>query len=495
MQKIDITDSMKKAGQTIVQTFTPQKVKEAQAEQAELNAEITRLQTIVEKQRAFFSSGETRNIKWRKTQLKKLYDSIKQNETQIAQALRDDLFKSPFESYATETGLVLSEIQNQIKHLSSWSREGKTPIDLASFPGRTHIITEPYGVSLIMSPWNYPFMLSIEPLVNALAAGNTAVLKPSRYSAKTSAIMEKILTETFPPEYVSVIQGGHLQNTALLSCHFDFIFFTGSEKVGKIVMESAAKFLTPICLELGGKSPVIITESANIKLTARRLVWGKFLNAGQTCVAPDYVLVDNKQKGILLASLNEEIKKQFGNDPLTDNDFPKIINEKHFKRLANLAPQARKNEVSNKIAPTVIDLGELGSLEAKENPLMKEEIFGPLLPVISYHSLSDVIPYINEKKTPLALYIFSTNKKETRKLLSSIQSGGGCVNDVVLHLTGSSSPFGGLGESGMGCYHGKFGFDTFSHKRSILMQSPFVDIPLRYAPYKDKLKLLKLFLK
>ncbi len=478
----------------IISAFTSQKKKESLTEE-ELNKYSKEINDIVEKQKNFFSSNITKNPKWRIEQLKKLYNCVKSHENDIAIALRQDLFKSPFESYATETGLVLKEIRYLYKHLRKWSRIKKTCGELCIAPSSCRIMPEPFGVSLIMSPWNYPFMLTIEPLAAAIAAGNTAVVKPSRYSEATSALIQKIIQECFDENYIAVVQGGHTQNTALLQQHFDYIFFTGSKNVGKIVMKSAAEHLTPVTLELGGKSPVIVDKSADIKMAARKIVWGKFLNSGQTCVAPDYLLVDESVEQNLLKEIQKQITAQFGTNPLMDDDYPKIINEKHFKRILELAPEAQRNPLSNKIAPTILPLGELFGEEATNAPAMQEEIFGPVLPVIHYKKIEDVIEYVRSHETPLALYLFTRDKKIIRTVTNSLRYGGGCINDVVIHLSPSTVPFGGVGESGMGNYHGKFSFDTFTHYKTIIKMPASFDVQVRFAPHFDKIKLLRLVMK
>ena len=492
---MDEKNKTRKIAENIISQFTSPKKKEISAEELAFKNECKTMAELVQKQREYFFSGETRNPAFRAAALKKLYASIKAHEEDIAHALRDDLFKSPFESYATETGLVLKEIRYLYKHVRKWSRIKKACGELCIAPSSCRIMPEPFGVSLIMSPWNYPFMLTIEPLAAAIAAGNTAVVKPSRYSGATSALIQKIIQECFDEKYIAVVQGGHTQNTALLNQHFDFIFFTGSKNVGKIVMKSAAEFLTPVVLELGGKSPVIVDKSADIKMAARKIVWGKFLNSGQTCVAPDYLLVDESVEQDLLKEIQKQITAQFGTNPLMDDDYPKIINEKHFERILTLAPQAQRNPVSNKIAPTILPLGELFGEEATNAPAMQEEIFGPVLPVIHYKKIKDVIEYVRSHETPLALYLFARDKKIIRTVTNSLRYGGGCINDVVIHLTPSTVPFGGAGESGMGNYHGKFSFDTFTHYKTIVKKPASFDVQVRFAPHFDKIKFLRLVMK
>src|SRR5574344_1007529 len=449
------------------------------------------MSALVEKQRAFFFSGKTKDPSFRKEQLKLLYKAISSHEEDIFKALRSDLFKSPFESYATEIGLSLEEISYQIKHVKKWCKPKSIAPSFFTFPSSGKIYPEPFGVSLIMSPWNYPFMLTIEPLAGAIASGNCAIIKPSRYSPATSLVLGKIIKETFPEEYICVVQGGHLQNTALLNQHFDFIFFTGSVAVGKTVMESAAQHLTPVCLELGGKSPCIIDKTADIEIAARRVVWGKFLNAGQTCIAPDYVLVDSSVKEKFVSAVYKEIISQYGEDPIHNEAFCKIINQKHFDRLTSLVPSAKNDKSTFKIAPTVIELGSLGSKKVQDAPLMQEEIFGPFMPIISYEEIDSVIKFINNRNKPLALYLFTKDKSLQNKIISSVRYGGGCINDTLFHVASSTMPFGGVGESGMGSYHGKASFSTFTHYKSVLTKPFLFDIQTRFAPYGNKLNFIK----
>ena len=454
--------------------------------------ESLQFKELVENQRKFFFTGITRNPAWRKAQLKKLYDAILLNEKAIFNALYEDLNKSEFESLCTETGLVLPEIRYQIKNLARLSKPKKVKSNMGNWPSKAKIYPEPYGVSLIMSPWNYPFMLSIEPLVDSIAAGNTAIIKPSRYSENTSKIIQKIIEENFPKEYIAVVQGGHIQNTALLEQKFDFIFFTGSSAVGRVVMEAASKNVTPLVLELGGKSPCIVDKSANIKTAAKKIVWGKFLNAGQTCVCPDYILVHSDVKEEFLKFVNKEIKTRFGKSPLENKFYPKIINQKHFERLLKMH-DADNNPEKLKIAPTIVDLGPVSESRAETDPLMQQEIFGPFLPVISYQDNDDLVTFIRKHPTPLALYVFSEDKNFQNLFINNVRYGGGCINDVNVHLSVSSLPFGGIGESGLGSYHGDFGFSTFTHYKSVLTCSSKIDNPARY---KSKyFKIVKSFLK
>lgn len=454
------------------------------------------IKQILEKQRTFFYTGSTLSVDYRLHALRRLKACILRHEAEINHALKEDLGKSPFESYMCETGLVLSELTYMIRHVRRFSKEKTVRTPLAQFHSRSFKKPSPYGVTLIMSPWNYPFMLTLEPLVDAIAAGNTAVLKPSAYSPATSAVIEQIVKECFRPEYVAVVTGGRSENTCLLNEHFDYIFFTGSPAVGKEVMRHASDHLTPVTLELGGKSPCIVEKSANLKLAAKRIVFGKYLNCGQTCVAPDYIYCDRTVKDALIQELKQEIVKQFGSAPLDNTDYGKIINEKHFRRIVGLMAQKKTvhgggiNEHSLQIEPTILDH------VTWNDPVMSEEIFGPVLPVITYDSIDHAIARINAMPHPLALYIFTSDKTLAKKVTTRCGFGGGCINDVVIHLATSEMGFGGFGESGMGSYHGKDGFDTFSHTKSIVDKKNWLDLPMRYQPYQKLYeKLLRMFLK
>lgn len=395
-----------------------------------------------------------------------------------------------------ETGLVLSEITYMLKHIRSFAKEKNVLTPLAQFHSRSFKKPSPYGVALIMSPWNYPFLLTIDPLIDALSAGNTVVLKPSAYSPYTSAVIQSMIEECFDTRYVAVITGGRAENTCLLNEHFDYIFFTGSQTVGKEVMRHAAAHLTPVTLELGGKSPCIVEESANIKLAARRIVFGKYLNCGQTCVAPDYIYCDRKIKDQLLAEIKRQIKRQFRSEPLTNKNYGKIINEKHFDRITKLIDSSKVvfggkcDRTTLKIEPTVMDHVTF------DDAVMQEEIFGPILPILTYDSLDQAIHKINSMPHPLALYVFTSDKTAARKVTARCGFGGGCINDTIIHLATSEMGFGGFGESGMGSYHGKDGFRTFSHYKSIVDKKTWLDLPMRYQPYrKINEKLIHLFLK
>lgn len=456
----------------------------------------TEIRQIVENQRTYFYTGATLPLSHRIEALKKIQSYILTHEAEIGKAIRKDLGKSDFESYMCETGLVLSEITYILKHIRSFAKEKNVLTPLTQFHSRSFKKPSPYGVALIMSPWNYPFLLTIDPLIDALAAGNTVVLKPSAYSPYTSTVIQSMIEECFDTRYVAVITGGRAENTCLLNEHFDYIFFTGSQTVGKEVMRHAAAHLTPVTLELGGKSPCIVEESANIKLAARRIVFGKYLNCGQTCVAPDYIYCDRKIKDQLLAEIKRQIKRQFRSEPLTNKNYGKIINEKHFDRITKLIDSSKVvfggkcDRTTLKIEPTVMDHVTF------DDAVMQEEIFGPILPILTYDSLDQAIHKINSMPHPLALYVFTSDKTAARKVTARCGFGGGCINDTIIHLATSEMGFGGFGESGMGSYHGKDGFRTFSHYKSIVDKKTWLDLPMRYQPYrKINEKLIHLFLK
>lgn len=456
----------------------------------------TTIKQTLDMQKTFFSSGMTLDIDFRINALKKLKSCISSYENDILKAICNDLGKSNFESYMCEIGLVLSEISYMLRHIRSFAREKRVRTPLSQFHSRSFKKPSPYGTVLIMSPWNYPFLLTLEPLVDAIAAGNTAVVKPSAYSPYTSQIILDIIEKCFDREYISVVTGGRAENACLLNQHFDYIFFTGSQSVGKEVMKKAAEHLTPVALELGGKSPCIVEKSANLKLAARRIVFGKFLNCGQTCVAPDYIYCDASIKEQLLDEIKKQITLQFGAVPLHNKNYGKIINEKHFQRILNLTDAAKtihggqSDEKTLRIEPTVMD-----NVSFSDN-VMQEEIFGPLLPVLTYDTLEQAIHKINSLPHPLALYIFTSNRQAARKITAQCGFGGGCINDTIIHLATSELGFGGFGESGMGSYHGKEGFNTFSHYKSIVDKKTWLDLPMRYQPYKDvHEKLVRFFLK
>ena len=454
------------------------------------------IRCIINEQRHFFLTGSTLDVEFRIQSLQKLQSAILKYETEIHDAIRKDLGKSDFESYMCETGLTLSEISYMLKHIRSFAKEKRVHTPLAQFPSRSYRKPSPHGAVLIMSPWNYPFLLTIEPLVDAIAAGNTAVIKPSAYSPNTSAVIYRMISECFSQEYVSVITGGRAENTCLLNEKFDYIFFTGSQAVGKEVMRKAAEHLTPVTLELGGKSPCIVDKSANLKLAAKRIVFGKYLNCGQTCVAPDYIYCDVSIKDALLKELICQIRKQFGKDPLHNKNYGKIINEKHFRRICGLIDPAKvviggeRNPAALQIAPTVMDQVTF------QDAVMEQEIFGPILPILTYQNLDEAISRIQSMPHPLALYFFTSDQDAVQKVTSRCGFGGGCINDTIIHLATSEMGFGGFGESGMGSYHGKDGFDTFSHYKSIVDKKTWLDLPMRYQPYRIlHNKLVHIFLK
>ena len=455
------------------------------------------IQSILEMQRKYYRSGATIPVKFRVEQLKKLYATVKKYETEVNDALKADLGKSHYEGFMCESGLVLSEISYMIRNTKRFAKRKTVYTPLAQFASHSFKQPVPYGNTLIMSPWNYPFLLTLDPLADAIAAGNTAIVKPSAYSPETSKIIEKIIGECFAPEYVAVVTGGRKENAALLEQKFDFVFFTGSQNVGKEVLRHTAEHLTPAVLELGGKSPCIVDSSANIKLAAKRIVFGKYLNCGQTCVAPDYILCEKSVKDAFVEEVIKQIKLQYGEHPLENKDYGKIINEKHFDRLCGLIDQTKVVIGGNcqaetcKIEPTVMDNVNYN------DAVMGEEIFGPIMPILTFDSFDAVVDELKSKDKPLALYIFSSNKKHIDRVTKELSYGGGCINDVVIHLATSEMGFGGVGESGMGSYHGKDGFDTFSHYKSVVDKKTWMDLPMRYQPYKSKLyeALLHMFLK
>ena len=433
-----------------------------------------------------------RRIVW----LKLMREEIKRRESEIFSALKEDFNKCKFETYATEVLMVLDELSHTIKHLKRWARSKRTGAGLINFPAHGKIIPQPYGVTLIMAPWNYPFMLTLSPFVGAIAAGNCVLVKPSNYSPKTSAIINTIITNVFPENVVQVVLGGREANTDLLEQKFDFVFFTGGVDVGKLVMQAAARDLTPVVLELGGKSPVIIDGTANLNLAAKRLVWGKFVNAGQTCVAPDYCLVESSVYEQLLERIFFYIKKFYYIEGKLTPDFPIMINEKHFNKVRALIDKDKvefggKSDVKKRlIEPTVM------TCVNSEDTVMGQEIFGPILPLLRVNNIDEAIEFVNARPRPLALYFFSKDRTAQKKVLTLTTSGGACTNDTVMHLTSPSLPFGGVGTSGMGSYHGYQSFRTFSHFKSTLIKSPNIDLPMKYPPYTEsKLKLIKTIIK
>ncbi len=449
---------------------------------------------LIEEQRAFFEQGGTKKTEFRLAMLRKLQKALCSQEEQLNEAMKKDMNKCPTEVYMTEIGMVLEELRFHIRHLKGWMREKRVPTPLAQFPARSFVSPQPYGAALIMSPWNYPIQLCLEPLIGAISAGCTAVVKPSAYTPATSRAIARILETIYPRKYVAVVEGGREQNAALLEERFDYIFFTGSPLVGHLVMESAAKNLTPITLELGGKSPVIVDKTANIKIAARRIAFGKVLNAGQTCVEPDYLLIHRDRKGEFIKAFQSALEEFFPKGDMSDMNT--IINEKHFDRITGLLDSGKivlGGETDRKrrfIAPTLLDEVSFDS------PIMQEEIFGPVLPMISYEDLGECITYIRKHQKPLALYLFTEDIAVERQVLEQCSFGGGCINDTIIHLATSHMGFGGVGASGMGSYHGKKSFDTFTHYRSIVKKATWLDMPIRYRPYtKRKDKMLRIFLK
>ncbi|HXH30345.1 MAG TPA: aldehyde dehydrogenase [Bacteriovoracaceae bacterium] len=431
----------------------------------------------------------------RRVLLQRLKAVIQKMEPAITKALKDDLGKSAFESYVTEVGFILEELSHALKHLDGWMKPKRVGTPLTLFPGSSHIHAEPYGVVLVISPWNYPFQLCMSPLIGALSAGNRVVLKPSEFAPRTSEIIKAITDEVFKDNEVVTVPGGLSETQTLLAQKFDYIFFTGSTNVGRIIMKAAAENLTPLTLELGGKSPCVIDESANIDISAKRCAWGKFLNAGQTCVAPDFVLVPKKLQDEFISKVNQHLATFYGKDARNSDDYARIINTNHFDRLSTLLASGKvagggKFDRDEKyIEPTVLrDV-------SWEDKVMQEEIFGPILPVVPYENLEEVIKKLRSLPKPLAFYVFGQNSQRTKKIIDQVPFGGGCINDTLLHLTNPNLPFGGIGPSGLGSYHGKKSFDTFTHYKSVFEQMTAVDIPIRYPPYKGKLSWVKFLLR
>ncbi|BAB75371.1 aldehyde dehydrogenase family protein [Anabaena sp. FACHB-709] len=459
-----------------------------------LTIETSKIKEIIQQQRNFFQAGQTKDINFRLEQLKKLRKLVTDNETAITKALKADLNKSEYEAYFAEVG-VIKEIDYAIKNLKNWSKPKKADVPLDFFSYSARIYPEPLGVVLIICPWNYPFALTISPLVGAIAAGNCAIIKPSELAPHTSNLAAQLISKCFPSEYVAVVEGGAETSQELLAEKFDHIFFTGGTAIGKIVMEAAAKHLTPVTLELGGKSPCIVDSNIHLEYTAKRIAWGKFINAGQTCIAPDYLLVNQKIKKDLIAAIQKNLQEFYGDNPIDSPDYGRIISHRHFERLAKFLKNGQvivggeTNYEDKYIAPTLLDNVSLA------DPVMQEEIFGPILPMIEYTDIKDAIALINSQPKPLALYIFSQNKALQQQVLQETSSGGVCINDTIMHVGVSSLPFGGVGDSGIGSYHGKASFDTFSHYKSVLKNAFWLDLDWRYAPYKNKLSLLKRMMK
>ncbi len=454
------------------------------------------IKDILQQQNHFFSSGKTIPAEFRLKQLESLKEAMIRHEADLAAALKEDLGKSRMESYMCEIGLTLSELTWMQKHLRSLMRSKRVSTPAAQFAAKSFRSPSPYGTVLIMSPWNYPVLLTLDPLIDAIAAGNTAVVKPSAYAPCTFDVMKTMIEECFPAHYVAVVDGGRAENQALLQQRFDMIFFTGGKTVGREVLRHAAEYLTPVTLELGGKSPCIVDSTAKIRLAAKRIVFGKYLNCGQTCVAPDYILCDKRIRDELITAILAEIEKQFGKEPLKNPNYGKIINEKHFERILGLINGEKlvyggqSEPESLRIAPTVLNN------ITWDDAVMGEEIFGPLLPILTFDTLDEALDTVESHPHPLALYFFSEDKAAQKKVLDPCRFGGGCINDTIIHLATSDMPFGGVGESGMGSYHGRVGFETFSHYRSIVDKKTWMDLPIRYQKYTGlKEKMMRMFLK
>ena len=448
------------------------------------------LKEIINKQRDFFNTNATKSVKYRIKMLQRLMEAIRNNEVAILSALYKDLLKSKAEAYMSELAIVYAEINEALKNVRKWSRPEKVKGTISTFPAKNYVYSEPYGVVLIMAPWNYPFNLAISPLIAAIAAGNTAIIKCSKESVYTSKVIKYIMNKAFSSNYIFCVDED-IDYDELLNQRYDYIFFTGSQRVGKIVMNAASKNLIPISLELGGKSPCIIDETADIKLAARRVLWGKLLNAGQTCVSVDYVLIHRSVKDRFIKYLQKEIKKRYPN-ALNSDTYPRIINEHHYERLVNLIKTeeniigGRGDDVVRRLEPTILPNVDF------DHEIMKEEIFGPLLPIIEYDDINNIIRIIKEHGKPLACYVFTRDEDTAKHIINSISYGGGCINDVILQVSNHYMPFGGVGSSGVGSYHGKFGFDTFSHKKSIVWSKTMIDLPIRYAPFNQlKFRILK----
>ena len=455
------------------------------------------LREKINKQREYFSTGETKDINFRIEKLKKLRDVLKSEEEKVFEALKKDLMKSSFESYVTEVAMVYDEINMHIKNIKKWSKKRRVKTPLVQFPAKSFIQLEPYGVVLIIGPFNYPFMLTMDPLIGAIAAGNTAVIKPSESAPETSKILKEILEKVFDEKYVLHVnpERGKEVVEELLKEKFDYIFFTGSATVGKIVMKAASQYLTPVTLELGGKSPCIIDKDCKLELAARRIVWGKLLNSGQTCVAPDYLYVHKDIEEEFIKKLEEEIKNQFGDNPLESKDYSKMVNEREFNRVLSYIDKEKLvfggnyNRKTFQIEPTIL------KNVTWDDPVMEREIFGPIFPILTFENLDEVLRVVNSKDKPLALYYFSEDKNKIEKVLNSTSSGGVTINDTLVHVSSSYLPFGGVGNSGMGEYHGKYSFDLFSNKKGVMNRKTFLDLKIRYAPFQNKLTIVKKIMK
>ena len=461
----------------------------------ETNLTAEEVKSYVQAQRDYFASGATKSIKFRKEQLRKLRELVDNNEEAILEALHKDLRKHEFEAYTTEIGFVTVEVDKALAKLDKWVKPEKVGTPPFLYVGSSHIQSEPYGNVLIIAPWNYPIQLTLAPLVGAIAAGNTAIIKPSEMAPHTSNLLTRLINSTFDARYIRVVEGAVQETQLLLNEKFDFIFFTGSTKVGKIIYQAAAKHLTPVALELGGKSPCIVDTDVQLDYTAKRIVWGKFINAGQTCIAPDYLLVDQRIKDALVEKMVYYIRQFFGEDPQKSDSLTRIVNESHFDRLStylkdgNIIIGGQTDRADKFIAPTLLeDVSE-------EADVMQDEIFGPILPIFSYGNLREAIEFVNERSKPLALYIFSKNEKKIDAILEQTSAGGVTINDTLMHIANGALPFGGVGDSGIGAYHGEHSFELFSHKKAVLHRSFKLEEPIRYAPFKLKLSWIKKIMK
>ncbi len=455
---------------------------------------ISDIQSILDRQRDFFESNATRDIDFRIEQLKILKKAIQQNEEAIYTALNADFKKSRFEAFATEIGILYEEISCMLKNVKKWATPALVKDTIANFPSRNYIYQDPYSVTLIIGAWNYPLQLTLAPVIGAIAAGNTCIIKPPRAAINTYRVVEKIISENFNSNYLAVLDE-HSDNSEMLACRYDYIFFTGGVEIGRTIAKAAAEHLTPVTLELGGKSPCIVDKNADIDIAAKRIAWGKFLNGGQTCVAPDYLLLHDDVKEKFYKAFAKAVTSFYGNNPKDSVDYPRIINDKHFNRLAAMITDGDvivggKTEAETRyIAPTLIEIHSL------EHPLMNDEIFGPILPVLPIQSIDEAISIIKQFEKPLAFYVFSSNYANQQKCMNSIQFGGGCINDTVSHFVNPDLPFGGVGNSGIGAYHGKYSFDTFTHKKAVCHKVTWPDVPLRYPPYNGKIGLVKQVMK
>ncbi len=456
-----------------------------------VETDLQRIQSVLKKQREFFSTGHTLELAFRKERLQELQRAIGQHEQELMDAMYTDFHKPEMEAYSTEVGFVELELKLVLKNLRKWSEPKRVKESLINFPSRSYVHSDPYGVALIIGPWNYPFQLLLNPLIGAMAAGNCAIVKPSELTPTTSAVVAKMIRQHFDDSYIATVEGGVQTTQHLLQQRFDYIFFTGSTQVGKIVMKAAAEHLTPVTLELGGKSPAIVAEDADLGLAARRIAWGKFLNAGQTCIAPDYLLVQESVKEELLQLISQYISDFYSEDPRQSPDFARIVNDRHFNRLSSFLRDGMvrtggiTDAASRYIAPTLLDK------VTWQHPIMQEEIFGPILPVLTFQQLDEAINQVRGREKPLALYFFSNDDRKKAQVLKYTSFGGGCINDTVSHIINPHLPFGGVGQSGMGSYHGQSSFELFSQQKSVLHRGTWLDLPLRYPPYGNRLPMLR----